>query len=47
MFGTSDSILITFSASAPTQDAAQALVDAAYADMHARLAAGGIELRPV
>ncbi len=47
VFGTSDSILITFGASAPTEDAAKALVDAAYEDMRTSLAAGGIELRPV
>lgn len=47
VFGASDSILITFAASAETQPEAQALVDAAYAEMGASLAAGGIELRAV
>ncbi|MFN8474648.1 MAG: molybdopterin-binding protein [Anaerolineae bacterium] len=47
VFGTSDSILVTFAASAKTQLEAQAMVDAAYEEMRASLAADGIEFRAV
>lgn len=44
VFGSTDTILITFAASAPTSADAQARVDAAYAAMRSSLAEAGIRL---
>ena len=46
VFGASDTIRITFAASAPTPTDATALVDAAYEDMRLALVSAGIQFAP-